>query len=366
MTNTGSSFEKIEDLSLHIKELFANDLNVVSLYAFNTTGKTRLANIFENYSDESENEAIETMVYGALFEDLFSWNNASYTLHFDVEYSWILRLIKNEGLENRIVDTFKQYSPSRVEPAFDFYRGSVNFRIAKGDDQSQDNIKISRGEESLLIWSIFRTLLELVIETLENTEEDRSTDIFNDLKYVIIDDPVSSIDDTKIIDIALDLMDITKRLATKDIKVLIMTHHALFYNVVANSTPKKPQNRKRYGLYNLSKTNRGLQLNKQGDSPFAYHLFTKAVIQDAISTNSVERYHFNLFRALLEKTANFLGYNNWGECLTDDNRNELARLLNVYSHSRLSEIESRELSSDEKDIFETAFDQFIQDFKWSH
>jgi wobble nucleotide-excising tRNase len=365
MTSANSEFESVEGLSLHVKELFTNGLNAVLLYAFNTTGKTRLANTFEDYSSESETETIESIGYGALFEDIFSWDNDSYTLRFDVDYSWILKLIKSEGLENRIVDTFNQYSPSRVEPAFDFYKGSVSFRIAKGDDQGQDNIKISRGEESLLIWSIFRTLLDLVVETLEDVEEDRSTDVFNHLGYVIIDDPVSSIDDTKIIDIALDLVDITKRLVAKDVKVLIMTHHALFYNVIANSIPRRSQQRKKYGLYSLSKADDGLRLVGQDDSPFAYHLFTKTVIQDAINNDSVERYHFNLFRALLEKTANFLGYNSWGECLNEDSRNEFARLLNIYSHSRLSEIESKELSSNEKDIFKTAFDQFVQDYKWS-
>ena len=369
MANTANHFKEIEGLSKHIKGLLGDRLNVILIYAFNTTGKTRLANTFEDYSDELDDEGdpvIESIGYGALFEDIFSWDNRSYTLHFNVEYSWILKLIKSEGLENRIVGTFNRYSPSRVEPAFDFYKGSVKFGIAKGDDQGQDNIKISRGEESLLIWSIFRTLLDLVLETLEDVEEDRSTDIFNHLRHVVIDDPVSSIDDTKIIDIALDLVDITKKLAAKDVKVLIMTHHALFYSVIANAIPRKPQQRREYGLYGLSKTDGSLNLAKQGDSPFAYHLFTKTVIQDAINNDSVERYHFNLFRALLEKTANFLGYNSWGECLNEDNRNEFARLLNIYSHSRLSEIESRELSSNEKDIFKTAFDQFIQDYKWSY
>lgn len=41
-------------------------------------------------------------------------------------------------------------------------------------------------------------------------KEDRATDIFNNLEYIIIDDPVSSIDDTRIITLAIGIIKLIK------------------------------------------------------------------------------------------------------------------------------------------------------------
>jgi hypothetical protein len=79
----------------------------------------------------------------------------------------------------------------------------------------------------------------------------------------------------------------------------------------------------------------------------------------------IEKYHFNILRALLEKTANFLGYENWYSCIEWDNKQESTRLLNIYSHSRLSDLESNELSSRDKELFIEIFDEFIKKFKYN-
>lgn len=52
---------------------------------------------------------------------------------------------------------------------------------------------------------------------------------------------------------------------------------------------------------------------KEGDSnkSFSYHLHIKSLIEQAIEENSVQRYHFAVFRILYEKIANFLGYKRW-------------------------------------------------------
>ena len=165
-------------------------------------------------------------------------------------------------------------------------------------------------------------------------------------------------DDTKIVSIAIDVACTAKELAVLGIKLLITTHHPLFYNVIANSKLKK------FKMYSLSKTSEGLALATEGDAPFAYHIFTKDIIQKAVDEDSIERYHFNLFRALLEKTATFLGYERFDDCLKGDVKNKLVRTLHLNSHGKLSEMESRELSSEDKDIFVTAFNQFTREYKW--
>ena len=94
-------------------------------------------------------------------------------------------------------------------------------------------MKILRGEESLFIWSIFYTILAVAVETLRETPDDRSTHFFDNIKYIVIDDPVSSMDDTRIITMSLDLIELLKSIPEQqELKILITTHHYLFYNVM--------------------------------------------------------------------------------------------------------------------------------------
>lgn len=63
----------------------------------------------------------------------------------------------------------------------------------------------------MLIWSVFYTVLKTAIDALNTIKvEDRSTSVFDDLECIIIDDPVSSIDDTKIITMAIKLIEAIK------------------------------------------------------------------------------------------------------------------------------------------------------------
>lgn len=364
------NFNSIEHLSKSIKTkldspITKNKKKVIVVYAFNSTGKTRLANILSktNNSDETEDDAIKVLCYNAFLEDMFKWNNENYTLFFD-KNSWIIKLVIDQGLEGRIIDNFNAIVGSNIEPSFDFIEGVITFNIVSGDDSSVSGIKVSRGEESIFIWSIFYTILETAIDALNADESDRTTTVFNDLKYMIIDDPVSSIDDTKIILMAIKLVETIDLLQNNTLKFFITTHHALFYNVLVNSFKRKGASYK-FKSYSLSKDNQTFELTDQNDSPFAYHLSIKKIIQNAIVNNDIEKYHFNLFRNLLEKTSNFLGYNNWTDCIPEKNKEEFARLLNLYSHNRLSDLEGKELSNSDKDLFRETFNNFIQTFKWN-
>ncbi len=360
-------YNSIEYLSEGIKKKLdssGNKKKVIALYAFNSTGKTRLANILSSLDIDTEIDSgtIEVLCYNAFFEDIFKWDNEKYKLIFD-RNSWIIKLVVEQGLERELVNNFKDIVGSNIEPSFNFAEGQVTFNIASGDDSSVKGIKISRGEESVFIWSIFYTILQTAVEAMNTNEAERTTAIFNKLKYVIIDDPVSSIDDTKIISISLKFVEIIDSLQKNTCKFLILTHHALFYNVLVNSI--KRNNTCKLQHYSLSKDNQVFKLAEQNDSPFAYHLSIKNNIQEAIANNKIEKYHFNLFRNLLEKTANFLGYNNWIDCIPEARDNELVRLLNLYSHSRVSDLEGRELHSRDKDVFIETFNTFIQNFKWN-
>lgn len=357
-------FGSIENLAEEIKsKLNSSDSkkNIIAIYAFNATGKTRLANILSGANHEdTEDYTIKSLCYSVFLEDIFNWDNDNYVLLFDSN-NWIIKLVRDQGLENDIVNNFKYITNSKLEPLFDFIKGEVSFSIPSGDEQNELNIKISRGEEGVLIWSIFSSVLMTLIDTLNTEESNRTTEEFNNIEYVIIDDPVSSIDDAKIISIALSLVSAIKYSKNKNVKFLITTHHALFYNVILNSF-KKEKNSGIFDSYSLLKDSGILKLLKQDDSPFGYHLILKETIKNAILQNSIERYHFNLFRSLLEKTASFLGFQSWGECVSGDRKDEFIRLINLYSHNKLSELEPRHLPEEEVEVFKEAFDKFTEKY----
>ena len=84
--------------------------------------------------------------------------------------------------------------------------GEITFSLPTGDEGAIENIKISKGEESIFIWSVFFVLMETIIAELNIDEiSDRSTEEFNTIQYIFIDDPISSLDDNHAIDIALKL-----------------------------------------------------------------------------------------------------------------------------------------------------------------
>jgi len=39
-------------------------------------------------------------------------------------------------------------------------------------------------------------------------------------------------------------------------------------------------------------------------------------------------------------------------------------LLNLYSHSRLFDLDDKVISDEEKELFKKFFNQFLEDFKW--
>lgn len=326
------------------------------LFACNASGKTRLSKLF--YDNNKE----QVLYYNAFTEDLFSWDNDDYTLKIDANTP-MFKLIKDQGIDRQIIDNFKKFTGSKIEPVFDFPQGQIRFGIYLGDDKNVENIKISRGEESVFIWSIFYTILETAIDALDQNAEDRSINIFDRIEYIVIDDPVSSMDDTRIITIAIALAELIKNSKNK-LKFLITTHHALFFNVLFNTRMKNWDKKN----YILSRSGADIHLKTQGsDSPFAYHHVIKSEIEDAINAKDLKKYHFNLFRALLEKTANFLGHNNWNECLPEiESKKVFIKILNHYSHDKSSDLESKDLPKEDKDAFEEAFDSFLKKYKWGN
>ena len=354
----------------------AKDLNNAKpktqlIYAFNGTGKTRLSREFKNLIDPQDGDKNKEderyrkiLYYNACTEDLFYWDN---NLEGNAEpklkiqpNNFIYWVLKDQGQENAIIDNFQRYTSDKLTPSFSADFSEVTFSFKLGNEETTENVKISKGEESNFIWSIFYTLLEQII-TILNKPEEEPTNQFNQMEYVFIDDPVSSLDENHLIELAVNLAGLIKSSASK-LRFVITTHSPLFYNALFRELKLKSG----YILNKLDDGGFKLEEKKgAANTAFAYHLHIKKLIEQAIDQNNVQRYHFTLLRNLYEKTASFLGYENWRDLLEpepDVKDAYLKRIINFSSHSTLSIEEIAEPTEPEKQIVKFLLEKLIDNY----
>lgn len=409
--------KSIEDIA---NDLRAADKKVQLIYAFNGTGKTRLSCAFKDLiapkskdGDENELSRNKILYYNAFTEDLFYWDNdldavvepkPKLKIQPNTFTDWLITLLKYLGEDGNIVSNFQRYNSGKITPEFNEEYTSkykdhsgklievtipayseILFKVAANPNEinavTVDNdqavvegqyktIKISKGEESNFVWSVMYTLLEQAVSTLNELDlTNRITDKFNQLEYVFIDDPVSSLDDSHLIELAVDLAKLIKNSAYiegKGVKFIITTHSPLFYNVlhnelnndlknpIENGTPVWLYKRGQSQKYRLNKmADETFELITSNDHPFSYHLFLLDELRRAISEKQIKKYHFNFLRNILEKTATFLGYTHWEYLLektNDGNPNPFAnRILNLSSHSAHAGEEISDIEDKDKD-----------------
>ncbi|MXV14310.1 AAA family ATPase [Hufsiella ginkgonis] len=358
------------------------DKKVQLIYAFNGTGKTRLSREFkkliapkETDVEEHEESNIKVLYYNAFTEDLFYWDNdldTDLTMKLKIQpnnfTNWVLR---DQGQGPNIITNFQHYTSDKLTPRFNeqytLRKGNdeeaiiaayseVTFSIEGGNEDRIENIKISKGEESNLIWCVFHSLLEQVVEVLNVPElDERETDQFNDLEYVFIDDPVSSLDDTHLIELAVNIAELIKS-SPKGLKFILTTHNPLFYNVLSNEFNRVKGVKK----LRLEKLGDGtFSMAESGDSPFSYHLFLLSELEKAIQSGDIQKYHFNFIRNIYEKTATFLGYDKWEHLLPRESRRAYYnRIINLSSHSKHNGEEVSMVEENDKRVVSYLVDEF--------
>ena len=393
--------ESLTEIAQQLKD--ANK-KVQLIYAFNGTGKTRLSREFKQLiapKSEGDEEAEEThtkiLYYNAFTEDLFYWDNdlkhdaePKLKIHPNDFTKWVLQ---DQGQDQNIIANFQHYTNDKLTPHFnqEYLKdeknpkskvdafSEVTFSFERGNEEQAENIKISKGEESNFIWSVFYTLLDQVIETLNITEEsERDTDQFNQLKYVFIDDPVSSLDENHLIKLAVDIATLIKKSYFHDLqglRFIITTHNSLFYNVLCNEFGRDEKKvgwkARQFNKHKLEKLEDGsCKLEFQAtDSPFSYHLFLKAELNKALKTGQIHKYHFNFLRNLLEKTSTFLGYKNWEELLpiTNDGTPDAysKRIVNWGSHSKHGGDEVKYLDDEDKRVLKFLVDSINEEKRFN-
>lgn len=354
------------------------------IYAFNGAGKTRLSREFKRLvapkatdndgepANQPELPRSRLLYYSAFTEDLFYWDN---DLTQDIEpklriqpnsfTEWLLALLRELGQDRNIASNFQHYANDKLTPHFSEDFSEVTFSLERGNEESSGNIKISKGEESNFIWSVFYTLLDQAISTLNVAEPDnRETRQFDRLEYVFIDDPVTSLDENHLIELAVNLAGLVKT-SPSSLKFVITTHSPLFYNVLHNELDLKKSGKKE-GCYLLDRLEDGtFDLSvKYGDSnrSFSYHLHLKRTLEQAISNDQVQKYHFTLLRNLYEKTASFLGYPQWSELLPDDKQTYFNRIIQFTSHSTLSNDTVAEPTPQEKQTVKFLLDNLTSNY----
>lgn len=345
-------YKTLHDLVIRLRDDL-NNRDFVLLYAYNGTGKTRISMEFKERGKKQGGIERDTLYFNAYTEDLFHWDN---DLENDAERhlkmnanSRFFSGFKALALEEKIFVYLQRYAD------FDFkidYEQWTNI-FSRG---VTSHIKISRGEENIFVWCIFLALCELIIDGAET---------YDWVKYLYIDDPISSLDDNNAIAVAIDLAQLLKKGKDK-LKTVISSHHSLFFNVMCNELKKLRH--KQYFLHRASNSD-SYTLRPTKDTPFFHHVAMLHELKQASESGSLYTYHFNMLRSLLEKTASFHGFNNFSACIQKDANDPdgivHARLINVVSHGNYSLFEPAEMLPENKKYFRKILHGFMGNYQFN-
>lgn len=362
MSSTEQAFASLDDLAHHLRD--GLDKKYVLLFAYNGTGKTRLSMAFKELGKETtvddkgvETTSRDTLYYNAFTEDMFTWDNdldgdAQRVLRMNTDSRFFGGLEELE-MENRIRPLLRRYAD------FDFYidsgQGAVNFvREEQTGEHTQtiEHIKVSRGEENIFVWCFFLAVAQLAVDGQE---------AYSWVKYLYIDDPISSLDDNNAIAVASHLAQLLKN-SDGQVRTVLSTHHHLFFNVMCNELNKAAK-------HFLSKEADQFLLTDTGDTPRFHHIALLKQLHEVAESGRIYTYHFNILRNLLEKTATFHGFRKFSDCInqeSDDPDGILhTRLVNVLSHGAYSLYEPQEMMPENKEYFRKILRDFMNNYRFN-
>lgn len=341
------------DINQIAKQLNELKENIILIYAFNGTGKTRLSVGYKDYT-KSQNEGNHTGVYyNAFSEDLFVWDNDEDNGNENI----VLKIIKSNlnkyyQLLNEI-DIRKKLEP--FNPKYDFFFNpaldpedvieSITFFVA-GDENTP--IKISRCEERIFVWCFFLALFEVEGWADQQTQ------------HFFIDDPVSSLDDHNIFITASTIFNLIEKEVDKR-KIIFTTHHigiATLLNDWLNKGEHKDKfiNRdksKKFKQFILENKNGDLELCNPKNSVLLYHLRLLQILDDAKKSGELYIYHFALLRQVLENISSFLGVGQFNYVLREigiTDPSKISNIINALSHQKVYYNQNELLMPANKDI----------------
>jgi wobble nucleotide-excising tRNase len=187
------------------------------------------------------------------------------------------------------------------------------------------------------------------------------------VKYLYIDDPISSLDDNNAIAVASHLAQLLKNQNGR-IKTVISSHHALFFNVMWNELNERRGHLQPYFLSSDKNTNNYI-LRYISDTPFFHHVALIKQLHEAAQSDQLFTYHFTVLRSILEKTATFHGFKNFSACIKQDANDPdgvvHARIINVLSHGNYSLFEPQEMLEENKGYFKKILGDFMNNYRFN-
>ncbi len=378
-------YKSLRNVSVRLRDDL-NDHNFVLLYAHNGTGKTRLSMEFKNISKgKKKNPIIDTLYFNAFTEDLFNWDNDLESDENRVlllnKHSKFFSGIKDLDIDNKIRPILHNYSNFNFITDFNYVKPidagkenpethwAVKFireELIGGVTRNIEKIKVSRGEENLFIWCFFLAIYQLAIDGAEG---------YDWVKYVYIDDPISSLDENNAIALACGLAvmlesgiyeenveagEKKKIEKARKVKVAISTHHSLFFNVMYNELKMKG---KTYFLHSNSPQNYSLQNTE--DTPFFHHIALLSELQKVAKSEVIHTYHFNGLRTVMEKAVSFFGYNKIDEVIHGLEDEVLYhRAVQLLSHGKYSIFAPSPMTPDTKELFKKILKGFVDKYEF--
>ena len=353
-----AAFNDLPTLAQHLRDELEVKKSVL-IYAYNGTGKTRLSTAFKDLGKErnaeGETTAQDTLYFNAFTEDLFFWDNdlandRARVLKINSDSRFFAGLGEME-MDNRIRPLLNRYAD------FDFRIDTTEWEVSfsrvvdtAGTTTTAEDIKISRGEENIFIWCFFLAIVQLALDEAE---------AYKWVRYVYIDDPISSLDECNAVIVAHHLAQMLKD-APSRIRLVVSSHHVLFFNVLCNEM-KKPR------MYFLTRQKQAdgqtFRVQETDSTPFLYHLASLVEMHRAQKSGTLFTHHFNMLRRVMEQTAAFFGYAKWHDCIQpeadDPNETIYKRVIDLMSHGDYSLYEPREMMPENKEHFGRLLKHFI-------
>lgn len=355
-------FDTLIDVAGYFRRHLKDKKSII-LFAYNGIGKTRLSCEFKSLGQEINEETglktADTLYYNAFTEDLFFWDNdlvndTQRVLNINRESRFFNGLIDLE-MESKIRPILQRYADFDFSINYDNMTVSFSRNIRVNEiTVTHYNIKISRGEENIFVWCFFLAIFQLVVDKHES---------YNWVKYIYIDDPISSLDDNNAIAVACHLAKLITD--ANGIKTVISTHHTLFFNILCNEMKRAENlflqnglNKKEYILKNTRKT------------PFFQHVALLKELKRVAESEHLYAYHFNILRNVLERTAAFHGFSNFSSCIKREGYFEdeavFSRVINLLSHGDYSLFPVYPLDEQNKEHFRNILNVFLENYKFNN
>ena len=348
----------LSDVATELKDL---NENIVLIFAFNASGKTRLSVAYKDATKDLESGKHTGVYYNAFSEDHFVWDNdeenKGSNINLQVRHSSLNQfhsLLNEDAVREKLASYYPMYD-FYFNQHEDFEKGieSVSFFL---DGDRDSPIKISRGEERTFVWCLFLALFEV----------EGWADVQN--AHIFIDDPVSSLDEHNIFVTADTIFRLVEEHYLKK-RIILTTHHIGLFSILADRL-RRGEKSSRYKhltkLFVLNKKEDDYSLDSHNKSVFLYHLHLLQTLSNA-SQQQLYSYHMVLLRQALENIGSFLGKGSISYVLEKIGVVEAentASIINAHSHKSAYAFQTDLMAPSAEELFKDVLGKLFEKYQF--